>query len=261
MRRLSLLVNTILPIILLGIIYSFVNFYQGTLKKVTVSPGKDKRIKVKDKPLSYYSIIEKKNIFSLSSPFKPITSLPAIKKEVNLELKGTVVGKKEFSFAVIEEKKSHRQDLYRIGDTIDEMEIVAIKKNEVILKSNEGIVSLTLSEPTLSHASSPEIRVVTRKEIEEAKRNINQIFSQIRISPFFKDGKMKGFKVNYIVPGSIVEKMGIRKGDIIKKVNGEMIDSPSKIFELYHKFSDSNRIVVMVERNGRNESLVYQMGG
>ncbi|NOZ63911.1 MAG: hypothetical protein GXO71_03065 [Caldiserica bacterium] len=265
MRKFFLLLNIILAISLLGTIWSFINFYQKSKKEINPSAGENIGIKTQSKPLSYYSIIERKNIFSLSPLFKPPNSPPPVKKELNLKLKGTVVGKEAFSFAVIEDTKSRKQDLYRIGDTINNLKITAIKENEVILQSAEGQVSLTLSEKLPSSLAAPssetEVRILSRQEVEEAKRNVNQLFSQVRISPFFKSGKMEGFRVSYIIPGSMVERMGIRKGDIIKKINGEAIDSPSKIFEFYRKFGNSNRIVVEVERNGKNESLVYQVGG
>lgn len=264
MRKFFLLLNVILAVSLLGIIWSSANFYQKSKEAVNPSGKENIRIKTQSRPLSYYSIIERKNFFSLSPLFKPVATLPPVKKELNLKLKGTVVGKEAFSFAVIEDTKSRKQDLYRVGDSIRNLKITKITENEVILQGAEGPLSLTLSEKLPSSLASlpeTEVRVVSRKEIEEAKRNVNQIFSQVRISPFFKSGKMEGFRVNYIIPGSMVEKMGIRKGDIIKKINGQAIDSPSKIFEFYRKFGNSNRIVVEIDRYGKNESLVYQVGG
>ena len=58
---------------------------------------------------------------------------------------------------------------------------------------------------------------------------MREILSQVRISPYFKKGKMEGLLVSYVVPGSMVEKMGVKKGDIIRSVNKEILDTPGKI--------------------------------
>ncbi len=259
MKKFLVLANIVLILSLIGIITSF--FYlRGEIKKSSKIYKKgEKENKNLRSSLSNYSIIEKKNMFSLTPEFLPFHEIPKTKENVNLELKGTVVGGKDFSFAVIEDKRTRSQNLYRIGDSVNGMKIVSINENKIILKSEKGIISLNLSKAKTP--SSGAIRVVSRKEVEKVKRNINAFLSKVRISPYFKNGKMKGFRVNYIVGGSIVEKMGIKKGDIIRRINGEVIDSPSKIFELYRKFNNVNKLVVDVERGGKEEKLVYEVGG
>ena len=59
--------------------------------------------------------------------------------------------------------------------------------------------------------------------------------------------------------GSIFEKLGLKRLDIIKEVNGEPIDSPAKAMELYNALKNTTRIDLGIERNGRLENFNYQI--
>ncbi len=258
MKRIEVILNLLLLSLIIYTTYKIFTLKSTTfIKEEKISP----KIKAKEeeKPLAHYSIIEKKNIFGL--PKSPSIKLQEKEYIPPLELKGTIVGDEECTFAVIENKSTHKQILLRTGDEIEGLKVTQILEERVILNKNGRIFTLYLKEKPSLKPTSPEVRVVERKKVEEAKRRVNQILSKMRISPYFRGGKMIGFRVNYIVPGSIVDDMGIKKGDIIKSVNGEILDSPGRIFEIYHKFKNATKIVLEVERDGQIKTLVYQVEG
>ncbi len=47
--------------------------------------------------------------------------------------------------------------------------------------------------------------------------------------------------------------------DVIKKVNGEDVNSPTKAMELYNALKTEGRINLSVERNGRDETFIYNV--
>lgn len=68
-----------------------------------------------------------------------------------------------------------------------------------------------------------------------------------------------GFLVRQIQPGSLYEKLGLRPGDVIRNVNGQALTSMEDVMKLYQQFGSAQRVLVEVQRQGRNETLYYDM--
>jgi general secretion pathway protein C len=47
--------------------------------------------------------------------------------------------------------------------------------------------------------------------------------------------------------------------DVIKAVNGEAVNSPTKAMELYNALRSENQISLVIERNGREETFRYNI--
>ncbi len=228
-----------------------------------------------EKSLGDYSVIYKRNLFNIEETTKPAASA----QPLSLKLKGTVVGVKEFTFCIIEDKSKRKEDLYQKGDKIQDMEVTDITANSVVL--NRGIEKIVLyideeekkikeKEPiTASKSIYPDLSdiehpsenkwVVSREDVLQATRNISDIMSDFKIRPHFSSGKMEGFKIDDIKEESIVSAVGIKKGDIVKKINGETIDSPKKIFDFYRNLEKSPVIQLEVERGDSTEVLTYEI--
>ncbi len=265
-KLLPVLLNFFLSAGILWVSLSLYTFYRES-KNSLAWEGEEKQKEVftgegSKKDMSYYRVIYKRNLFPAPGK-KLISSIKPEEKKINLKLKGTVTGREELSFAVIEDEATHREDLYHLGDMVKDMKIMAINSDSVTLKKGEEEIVLMLEEGAAGKAilSSPTVRVVPRQEVEEAINRVREILSQVRISPYFKKGKMEGFRVSYVVPGSLVEKMGVKKGDIIRSVNKEILDTPGKVFQLYKKLRDASRIEVEVVRDGVRKTLLYQIQG
>ncbi|MCK5202586.1 MAG: hypothetical protein KAR15_01890, partial [Desulfobacterales bacterium] len=73
-------------------------------------------------PLSRYRAITKRNLFNTrpdsEAPAQAINVDDLKKTDLNLKLWGTVTGQDRKAYAVIEDTKTRQQNLYRIGDSI-----------------------------------------------------------------------------------------------------------------------------------------------
>ncbi len=47
--------------------------------------------------------------------------------------------------------------------------------------------------------------------------------------------------------------------DVIKSVNGEDVNSPTKAMELYNALRTDNKINLVIERNGQNQNFTYNV--
>lgn len=100
--------------------------------------------------------------------------------------------------------------------------------------------------------------VVDQKEVDDALQNLDKLYNEIRIVPNFKDGRSAGMKVLSVKPGSIVGKLGIRRGDVLEKVNGRDLDIKSGM-DLFNQMKDMKSFSLDVERGGKNQILEYEI--
>ena len=266
----------IIVVFLLVNIFFFLKSY-GREKGTTDIPSASSTppsFKESKKSLGDYAVIYKRNLFNIEETTKPVASA----QPLSLKLKGTVVGVKEFTFCIIEDKSKRKEDLYQKGDKIQDMEVTDITANSVVLnrgtekivlyideeekiKEKEPIAASKSIYPDLSDIEHPSENkwVVSREVVLQATRNISDIMSDFKIRPHFSSGKMEGFKIDDIKEESIVSAVGIKKGDIVRKVNGETIDSPKKIFDFYRNLERSPVIQLEVERGDTTEVLTYEI--
>jgi general secretion pathway protein C len=102
-------------------------------------------------------------------------------------------------------------------------------------------------------------RVVNRAEVEQNLKNLGYLITQLNVQPFFQNGQPSGFRVSRIRPGSFVDKMGARNGDIIQGVNGKPIRTIKDAFLLYNSFKTQSSVQVNVLRNGQPTTMGFQL--
>jgi general secretion pathway protein C len=102
---------------------------------------------------------------------------------------------------------------------------------------------------------------IERGELDKTLGNLNEVATQARIVPSFKNGKANGFKMFSIKPGSIYSKIGLQNGDVIQKINGYEINSPDKALEIYGKLKDATNVTIELQRRGTNMTFNYAIGG
>lgn len=105
-------------------------------------------------PLSYYDLIAKRNLFNAGEKTETEVTkldLDALKQTaLKLKLWGTVTGSKEKAYAVIEDMKERRQNLYRLGDSVQNATVKLILREKVVLNLNGKDEILTMEVETSS---------------------------------------------------------------------------------------------------------------
>jgi len=102
---------------------------------------------------------------------------------------------------------------------------------------------------------------VKKSVIDSTLSNLNNIATQARIVPSFKNGVANGFKLFSIQPGSFYTQIGVENGDVIQKINGYEINSPDKALEVYQKLRESQHITMDIDRNGQTIRKEYNISG
>ena len=189
--------------------------------------------------------------------------------ELNLKLLGTITGDEKEAYAVIEDIAAKEQDLYRIGDTIQNATVKIILREKVVLNVNGkdeilGIENVSggqeIRKPSteLGETGSQNI-TVKRSQIDTAIKDLNTLMKQIRIRPNFKNGKPDGFRLTGIRPNSIFYNMGLKSGDIIMGVDGKDIESVDDALKFYQNLQSSSKIQLQIKRRGQLKTIDYRL--
>lgn len=197
---------------------------------------------------------------------------------INYKLVGTVVSSIEkYSLAILIDNGTNTTGVYSVGDQLQDAVITSIERKRMYYKRGKKIEYLDLEEehkekaprfqPAPAAVAPPSGEgiskiaegkyVVSQSELEKTLTNLNDVAMQARIVPNFEGGKANGFKIFNIKANSIYEKIGLKNGDVIQKINGFEINSPDKAFEVYQKLKDSKAINIEINRGGSNMSMDY----
>ena len=237
-------------------------------------------------PLSYYMPVTERNLFNTKTETgqQPKLNIETLKPtDLKLKLFGTVTGDKNKAYAVIEETEKRRQNLYRVGDTIQNASIKMILREKVVLRVNGKDEILGIEEVSsgsrdsgrpssianrrsqkrrpFKRSSTADSQNITldRSKIESAVNNINDLMKNVRIQPHFTDGQPDGFKLSGVRPGSFFSNMGLKSGDVITGVDGKKIESVDDAFKLYQGLQSSSNIQLQLKRKGRQKNINYKI--
>lgn len=237
------------------------------------------------KPFNFYRPVLQRDLFKAHSKSTASTgNMLPIDREApatSLELKlwGTVTGNTDKSYAVIEDVKKRQQNLYRVGDPIQNATVKAIFKEEVILSRNGRNEKLKIEDiktgrpkhrrsyNRTSYRGVPSSGTVRKQRItlrrgmiNEAIQDVSTLMTQIKINPHRgSDGNPDGLSVSNIKPNSIFRRMGLRNGDILKSVDGQSIQSVDDALKLYDNLKNANNVSVVIQRRGRERNLEYNI--
>jgi general secretion pathway protein C len=244
-------------------------------------------------PVAHYNSIIERNLFNTKEKEEIIQEEPKEEEDKELEetklslkLWGTVSGNSKKAYAVIEDTKERKQNLYREGDTIQNAVVKKILREELILSVNGKDESLKMEErkagprpagigqddrPGVGPASalSPpseaepdsEARKIAlkRAEVEEAISDVNNLMQQVRIRPHFKNGKPDGLTLTRIRPDSIFRKLGLRSGDVLTGIDGNPIESVDDALKFYNSLKTSSNVGIQLRRRGKVETIDYNI--
>ena len=180
--------------------------------------------------------------------------------------------------AVIEDVGAHRQELYRVGDTIRGARIAAIAWDRVTLERDGVEATLELAPPgerrgtevaeaaTVSPQAAERIRrtgadafIVDRRELEGAASNMSGLMTQLRAVAEVADGHPSGFRLFQIKEDSVFRRLGIQDGDVVQRVNGAPVSDPASLLAFLERLRSEPRVAVDIVRGGTARTLVYDL--
>ena len=237
------------------------------------------------KPAAYYAVIAKRDIFNSVKPTPNAAPVEqaAAPTQLKLKLWGTAVFDTGNSFSIIEDQGARKQGVYAVNDVVPgNATVKSIEWDRVVLLHNGRDEVLELEDvkstgpgkavaSTAPAAAAPAgggsgIQQVSeneyqvpRSEVDTALENMSQLFTQIRAVPHFEGGQSVGFRLFAIRRGSLFDRIGLKNGDIIRSVNGNEMNDPSKAVSLLQELRDASNLDVDITRNQQPQKLTYSI--
>lgn len=217
-----------------------------------------------------------------------VTPKKVVKTRLKLSLHGTIAYRDQTGFAMIA-TQGKPQKTYAVGETLEGHDNIRLKrvyashivldregkeeelhlpKNDDKSKTNNAIASPPSGSPTPNFqfggrpddkprppTASQNTRIDPNqlgKIRDQLMTNPAQLTKIMRVSPVSYNGEFQGFKVT---PGSqrkAFAALGFKAGDIVRSVNGTVIDAPEKGMEILQTLSTSDTVNVVVKR-GKDE--------
>ncbi|BAF70990.1 PDZ domain-containing protein [Sulfurovum sp. NBC37-1] len=143
-----------------------------------------------------------------------------------------------------------------------------------LIKGKKGSVSGSIRPASRSAVSKPQSgnnvaegeivdagdhKIVDRALLRHYAKNMDDIYKNIGITEL-KEGKiLKGFKITFVKRGSPFAKLGVRRGDIIKSINGQEINSYNAAFNVYKNVGDVENLTLVIQRGKEDMELEYEI--
>ncbi|HOC58755.1 MAG: PDZ domain-containing protein [Syntrophaceae bacterium] len=213
-------------------------------------------------PAEHYHVITERNLFQ--------TTLKAIAEQnaggivgardeyTAFDLRGTIAVDSSMGYAIVEEKGTGKQKLYRLGEMIGSAKLVRITRSEAVLRDglNEYVMKIKETGQGAAGRFGKDISI-SRQVVTQGLGDLKTIMSQAIIRPFFSEGVQQGFVVSNIVPGSLYQKMGLENGDVVTDVNNKQLEGADDILQLVNVMQDGESVSIHLIRKGKKETVNY----
>ena len=219
--------------------------------------------------------------------------------EGSIRLVASVVNPRraEWSFAAIIGAAGHAM-LYRVGQAVDGKEVVAIQPHNVVLRpsgnqpcqiamfheegtapaprvaqaattqrerperperpSREGAIPASDLDAGISRNSDTNF-TIQRSLVDRILENQAELMRTARIIPHEENGRVVGVKMYGIRRNSLLGRLGVQNGDMLRTINGYDMSSPDSALEAYARLRSADHLTLSVVRRGQPITVDYNI--
>ncbi len=176
---------------------------------------------------------------------------PQFLDPLNITLKGifTLSNDSAKNRAVIMDNKTNKESTYKVGDTIEDAQLIRIFGNKIIfLRANGQQEVLYLREQDaktdaayaviedwddVARSTGTNTYVVSPTAFINRVQNLAQLIDMLRLTTAYKQGQSIGSRIGQIEAKSFGTQVGLQPGDIIISINGISGDKTENRLKIY----------------------------
>ena len=192
-----------------------------------------------------------------------------VQSPLNIKLLGTVVAGDD-SAAIIRLAGGAGEKGFFIGDAIQPgATLKEVASWSIIVDHNGRLEKISMTKGmALPQAASPVVvnapariqqHAMSRVQLNRHMQNLPSLLSEARALPNMVNGRMDGFVITDIVDGSLYQQAGLQNGDVLRKVNGQVISNAGQAMQLYQTLQSATGIDIELTRAGQLQQLHYDI--
>jgi len=140
--------------------------------------------------------------------------------------------------------------------------------NLIVSKKGEGSIREVKHSATTSPSATKaegevvdagDHKIVDRSLVDHFSTNIDDVYKNIGIKEIKKGKDLDGFSISFIRKGSPFAELGLKRGDVIKTINGQKIDSHKAAFDVYKNISNMENLTLVIQRGKEEMELEYEV--
>jgi general secretion pathway protein C len=118
-------------------------------------------------------------------------------------------------------------------------------------------VAETLEKGSVTDAGDH--KVIDRSLLDHYAKNMKDIYKNIGIAEVKDGDKLKGFRLTFVRKDSDFAKLGVKRNDVIKSINGQAITSYNAAFGVYKNIQKADALTMVIERGNEEMELEYEI--
>lgn len=190
-----------------------------------------------------------------------------------ITLKGIIVVLSDDSKnrAIIMDNRTNKEASYRVGDFIEDAQLIKIFSNKIILlRANGQQEVLYLREkdakqdPTYAAANNwegiisqtgPYNFTINTQEFINRIQSLGQFIDTLELTTAYREGQSAGVRITNTGPGTLGNALGLGKEDLITKVNNTAVGPTQNRLEIYKEIiaSKTNDVIRVTLTRGNQE--------
>lgn len=210
----------------------------------------------------------------------PAPPIPQFLDPLAITLKGIIIVRHETdrNRAIIADDKTQAETTYKVGDIIEDAQLIRIFSNKVIfLRSNGQQEVLYLREQdakldpvyavldgweTVIQPIDSYSYLINSSSFAERVKTLAQFIDMLKLTTAYKKGEAVGTRVGDLERGSLGSNLGLVSGDIITAINGIAAQSAQDRMKIYKEITnlkDGDSFNVTLLRSKRPMQLTYTL--
>ncbi len=155
----------------------------------------------------------------------------------------------------------NKQKMVKVGDKLSGFVIDEIQRRAIVLRRGKDrqLLLIDNADKKIAAKSANSRSTIARKDLKAKFQDLDALSRDIQLAPATR-GKQRGLWIRRLRQGSMFSKVGLRKDDVLLKLDGTPVAKGANPLALM-RLLDQDRVVVDILRDGKPMQLVLIITG